>query len=150
MFSDGAGVCVSGFSWPLRWQPALAHRSWERPADVAAAIYNKTPAHFDMLNIVNNGSLCQLPDDRVVEVPATANQGQLNGHGLSTLPEPLANLLNTISDVIDLSARAAIKGDRDFLRQVVEIDPAIDRKKESLDVLDGLVNQHLDLAPQFA
>lgn len=132
------------------WRPALAHRSWERPADVATAIYNKTPAHFDMLNIVNNGSLSQLPDDRVVEVPAMASQGVLKGYGLPPLPEPLSSLLNTVSDVIDLSARAAIKGDRDFLRQVVEIDPAIGQKKEALEILDALVDQHVDLAPQFA
>lgn len=129
--------------------PLLEHRSWERPADVAAALYSGTDARFDMLNVPNRGSIPQLPDGCIVEVPCRSDDGELKGERVPEFPAPLADLLNRVSRVIEMSAEAAVRGDRDLARQVIETDPAIADKRAALGVLDEMIKAHSDLLPQF-
>lgn len=132
------------------FEPLFEHRSWERPADVAAALHRGEARRFDMINIPNRGFLPQLPEGRIVEVPScTLESGELTGQGSYGLPEPLAAICRQVSDVHELVASAAIEGNRDTAREAVEIDPAITDKSGALSILDDLIDQHLDLYPQF-
>lgn len=146
---DYAAKLVAAAEEAADWDALLEHRSWERPADVAVALNRKQEAQFDMLNLVNNGSIRELEPERIVEVPAVAGAGELKGVRVPQLPEPLAHLLRQVSNVIELSARAAIEGNWDLARQVIDIDPAIDRKKDAQAVLEEMVKLHSDLLPQF-
>lgn len=132
------------------WRSLLAHRSWERPVDVAAALSRKQQRHFDILNIPNRGYLPGLPEGRVVEVPAEASGGRLLGQAGLRLSAKVIELLRTISDVHETVVEAAVKGDRALLARAVEIDPAVDDKLGALGVLGQLIDAQVDVLPQFA
>lgn len=131
------------------WRLALEHRSWERPVDVAMALYSKTDAHFDMLNIPNHGSIPQLPEGRIVEIPARAGGGKLEGIPVPPLPDKLAAVCNQISDVIELTAQAAVEGNLDLLRQIIDIDVAIGDKPTAHAALPELLEANADILPGF-
>ena len=54
-----------------------------------------------------------------------------------------------VSDVHELVAEGAAKGDRQLLEQAIEVDPAITDKPTALRVLDEMLVAHRDLVPRF-
>lgn len=131
------------------WRDLLASRSWERPLDMAVALGLGREMDFEMVNIPNQGALSQLPAGRIVEVPAAARGGELRGVVVPPMPEPLAALCRSVSDVIELTAEAAAKGDRALARQAIEVDPAISDKPAAHRILEELIQAHADILPAF-
>ena len=133
----------------LSWRDAGLHFSWEHPVDVAAALARREEAAFDMVNVPNAGLLSELPEGRIVEVPARASQGELHGHEVGRLPGRVSEICRTVSDVHELAAEAAATGDRDAARRAIEIDPAVTEKRPALRALDEMLAAHADILPQF-
>ena len=133
----------------LDWRTALDHGSWEHPVEVAVALVRGADVAVPILNLANRGYLTDLPDGRIVEVPARIGAGQLIGVKVGALPGEAAAICRTVSDVHELIAQGAATGDRDALRHAIEIDPAVDDKAAALGVLDDLIAVHRDLLPRF-
>jgi len=133
----------------LSWREAGLHFSWEHPADVAAALWRKEEAAFDMLNMPNEGLLSELPEGRIVEVPAQAAGGALGGRPVGLLPGRVSEICRAVSDVHELVAQAAATGDSDLCRRAIEIDPAVTDKAAALRALDEILSAHADILPQF-
>ncbi|MCX7936028.1 MAG: hypothetical protein N3A66_12310, partial [Planctomycetota bacterium] len=133
------------------WTPLIAHGSWEHPIDMAVALVRQQDVFFPMLNLPNGGWLARLPRQRIVEVPAHVISGRVQGVRLPPLPAKLAALCRQISDVHELAARAAAKGDREAARQAIIRDPAImaTEKRAALAAWDEILAAHADLLPQF-
>lgn len=78
--------------------------------------------HF---NVVNNGTITNLPDDCIVEVP-----GYVDGNGVSIprvgdLPAGCAAVCQQSVSVQRLAVEAAVKGDIVLLRQAMMLDPLV-------------------------
>lgn len=127
----------------------LKGRSWERPGDVIHALSTGQNLHLDMVNLANAGFISSLPEGAVVEVPARVERGKMCGSQVPHFPEPLAELLSRVSQVITLSAEAAVTGDVRLLEQVIELDLAITDKPAARKALPALLERHMDVLPQF-
>jgi alpha-galactosidase/6-phospho-beta-glucosidase family protein len=123
--------------------------SWEHPIEVAVALQDRSPLRIDILNMSNRGYIPQLPDGRIVEVPAAVEDGKVFGIRVPPLPKDVAELCGVISDVHEMVAEAAVKGDLALVRQVIEKDPAISDKHTALSVVEEMIRAHEDLIPQF-
>ena len=134
----------------LDWREALDHGSWEHPVEVAVALARGDAVGVPIINLPNRGNLTDLPDDRIVEVPARISGGELTGVTVGALPGDTAAICRAVSDVHELVAQGAATGDRAALRQAIEIDPAVDDKAAGLAVLDRLIEAHRDLLPRFS
>jgi alpha-galactosidase/6-phospho-beta-glucosidase family protein len=134
----------------LNWRDAELASAWEHPADVAAALERKGDTRFDMLNIPNDGALSDLPDGRIVEVPAVAKDGQLGGVPVGRLPGRTGELCRTVSDVHEMVAEGAVRGDRALLRDAVEADPAVGDKQAGLEALGLILEAHADILLRFS
>ncbi len=133
----------------LSWRDAGLHFSWEHPVDVAAALARHEEAAFDMLNVPNTGLLSELPEGRIVEVPARAAEGELQGSEVGLLPGRVSEICRAVSDVHELVAEAAATGDREAARRAIEVDPAVTDKRPALRALDEILAAHADILPQF-
>lgn len=134
----------------IDWRPLLRESpSWEHPVDVAVALGTRQPLRVDMLNLANQGSLPQLPRDRIVEVPAQALADRMVGCGPLMLPEPTAAICRAVSDVHELVATGAALGDVGALEEAIERDPAVPDKRAGRAMLPRLVAAHADIKPQF-
>jgi alpha-galactosidase/6-phospho-beta-glucosidase family protein len=141
---------VAAGAGELDWRLALDHGSWEHPVEVAAALCRRETVAVPILNLPNHGYLPDLPEGRIVEVPARTAEGRLSGVEVGALPGEVGAICRAISDVHELVAQGAAMGDRDALRSAIEIDPAVDGKAAGLAVLEELIAAHRDLLPRFA
>ena len=134
----------------LDWRTHLVGVSWEHPAELALALGDGTRLAVPMLNLPNRGYLSDLPDDRIVEVPAEVGDWVVRGIEVGRLPGRVGPLCAAVSDVHELVAEGAAKGDRRTLAQAIAIDPAISDKAGALTVLDEFLAAHADILPRFS
>ncbi|WP_337103696.1 family 4 glycosyl hydrolase [Paenibacillus sp. YIM B09110] len=131
------------------WEVLFNHPSWEHPIDVALTLKSGATRTFDILNIRNNGAIPQLPSERIVEVPVRIEGGEWTPIAIPALPDALAAAVRRISDVHEIIAEAAAKGDAALVHQAVDLDPAISNKEAAHVAVDRMLAIHADLLPQF-
>ncbi len=131
------------------WRDVQLGGSWEHPVDVAVAVETGDPLVVDMINLPNAGYLSDLPDGRIVEVPAMVEDGTVQGLKVGALPGQVGALCARVSDVHELVAEGAAKGNRALLQRAIEIDPAITDKAAAMQALEEMLVAHHDLLPRF-
>jgi len=78
--------------------------------------------HF---NVVNHGTITNLPPDAVVEVPGYVDANGVNIPGVGDLPLGCAAVCNASIAVQRLAVEAAVHGDDLLLRQAMMMDPLV-------------------------
>jgi len=78
--------------------------------------------HF---NVVNNGSITNLPDDAIVEVPGYVDFNGINIPKVGDLPLGCAAVCNVSISVQRLAVEAAVHGDVTLLKQAMMMDPLV-------------------------
>ncbi|SHK97297.1 6-phospho-beta-glucosidase [Actinacidiphila paucisporea] len=115
----------------------------EAAVDLASSLLRAAhvPASGDVqvVNTYNNGTLPFLPDDAVIEVPAT-----VNGDGAEPLPvppvEPLyAGLIANVTAYEDLALDAALRGGRDRVFTALLAHPLIGQYDLAEQLTDRLI-----------
>ena len=78
--------------------------------------------HF---NVVNQGTLSNLPEDAIVEVPGYVDRNGIGIPRVGSLPLGCAAVCNASISVQRLAVEAAVKGDDHLLRQAMMMDPLV-------------------------
>jgi len=78
--------------------------------------------HF---NVVNHGTIGNLPDDAIVEVPAYVDANGISVPRVGDLPLGCAAVCNASIDVQRLAVEAGVHGDDTVLRQAMMMDPLV-------------------------
>ncbi len=105
--------------------------------------------HF---NVVNNGSITNLPGDAVVEVPGYVDYNGVNIPKVGDLPLGCAAVCNTSISVQRLAVEAAVKGDDMLLRQAMMMDPlvgAVCNPPEIWQLVDEMLVAQAQWLPQY-
>ena len=103
------------------------------------------------VNIRNDGRIANLPDECCVEVPATVDAGGLHPRSVGALPPQLAALNRTFLNVVELTVKAVLEGDREHVYQAALLDPntaatlSIDEIRR---MCDELITAHGDRIPE--
>ena len=98
-------------------------KSVEYAADIFnARIGDGKPFVFNG-NVINNGSISNLPDDACVEVPVVADRMGFKTTVAGPLPEHLAILVNTTARIESLVVEAAMKKSKEMVYHAVYMDP---------------------------
>ena len=103
------------------------------------------------VNIRNDGRIADLPDECCVEVPATIDAGGLHPRSVGALPPQLAALNRTFLNVVELTVKAVLEGDREHVYQAALLDPntaatlSIDEIRR---MCDELITAHGELIPE--
>jgi len=74
-------------------------------------------------NVRNTGLITNLPQDACVEVPCLVDRAGLQPTHVGDLPAQCAALDRTFLNVVELTVRAALEGDRGRVLQAVTLDP---------------------------
>ena len=155
-------VCNEGRNWfetdfP-NWlkQPPFEYKADKRSSEHGSYIIEGLEngrvyrGHF---NVVNNGTITNLPDDCIVEVP-----GYVDGNGISIprvgdLPLGCAACCNSNVSVQRLAVEAAVRGDIKLLRQAMLMDPLTGAACEPdaiYQMVDELLIEEAEWLPQYA
>ncbi|MHC5796886.1 6-phospho-beta-glucosidase [Lacisediminihabitans sp. FW035] len=99
-----------------------------------------------VVNIRNDGALPFLPDDHVIEVPATIGVAGLTALPIAPLPDDLAGLIADVAGYERLALDAALYGGRDRVLRAMVAHPLVrqfDRAEKLTDLLIAENSPHL-------
>ena len=99
-----------------------------------------------VVNLRNNGTLPFLPDDHVIEVPATITKDGVHPLPVSSLPDDLAGLISHVAAYERLALEAAVEGGRDRVLRAMLAHPLVgqyDRAEKLTDLLLAENRRHL-------
>jgi alpha-galactosidase len=102
------------------------------------------------VNVRNDGKISSLPDECCVEVPCLVDADGPHPRPVGPLPPQLAALNRTFLNVVELTVRAVLEGDRDHVYQAALLDPntsATLTTREIVAMCDELFDAHGDLMP---
>jgi len=105
--------------------------------------------HF---NVVNKGTITNLPDDAIVEVPGYVDANGVNIPKVGDLPLGCATICNVSISVQRLSVEAAISGNDLLLRQAMMMDPltgAVCNPPEIWQMVDEMLVAQEEWLPQY-
>lgn len=98
-------------------------KSSEYAADIFNARFGDGKPFVFNGNVLNRGSISNLPDDACVEVPVVADRMGFKTTIVGKMPDHLAILLNTTARLESLTVEAAIHKDREAVYHAVCMDP---------------------------
>jgi len=154
-------VCTEGRNWfetdfPnwMKEEPrkfAAAERSSEHGSYIVEGLETGRiyRGHF---NVVNQGTLTNLPDDAVVEVPGYVDYNGVNIPKVGDLPLGCAAICNAGISVQRLAVEAAVHGDDMLLRQAMMMDPlvgAVCNPPEIWQLVDEMLVAQAQWLPQY-
>lgn len=123
-------------------------RSYEYAADIINALVTNEPSVV-YGNVRNTGLITNLPEDLCVEVPCLVDRAGVQPTRVGDLPPQLAALNRTYGNVVELTARAAVTGNREHVYHALMLDPRLARL--SLDEIwalgDAMFEAHRDALP---
>jgi 6-phospho-beta-glucosidase len=99
-----------------------------------------------VVNIRNSGAMPFLPDDHVIEVPATVGASGLTALPIEPLPNDLAALIGHVAGYERLALDAAVNGGRERVLQAMLAHPLVlqyDRAEKLTDLLLAENAKHL-------
>lgn len=105
--------------------------------------------HF---NVVNKGTITNLPDDAIVEVPGYVDRNGINIPQVGDLPLGCASVCNVSISVQRLAVEAAVNGDDTLLRQAMMMDPltgAVCNPPEIWQLVDEMLIAQEKWLPQY-
>lgn len=105
--------------------------------------------HF---NVVNRGTITNLPDDCIVEVPGYVDSNGINIPRVGNLPMGCAAVCNASVSVQRLAVEAAVSGDDMLLRQAMLMDPlvgAVCNPPEVWQMVDDMLIAQEQWLPQY-
>ncbi len=155
-------VCTEGRNWfetdfpnwlkepPMRYVPeerSEEHGSYIIEALETGRLYR---GHF---NVVNHGTITNLPEDAIVEVPGYVDTHGINIPRIGDLPMGCAAACMSNITVQRLAVEAAVKGDIMLLRQAMMMDPlvgAVCNTEEIWQMVDEMLIAEAEWLPQYA
>jgi alpha-galactosidase len=103
------------------------------------------------VNIPNEGRISNLPDECCVEVPAVVDADGIHPQAVGALPPQLAALNRTFLNVVELTVKAVLEGERQYVYQAALLDPntaATLTTTQTVEMCDELFDAHSDLVPE--
>ncbi len=106
--------------------------------------------HYHLaVNLPNQGYITNLPRGAIVEVPGLASGAGVQGVGVGSLPEAIAELCRRELTVARLCVDAAVHGDRQAALQCLLLDPVITDLDLAKQILDHYLDTYREHLPQF-
>ncbi|HZJ56626.1 MAG TPA: alpha-glucosidase/alpha-galactosidase [Clostridia bacterium] len=154
-------VCTEGRNWfetdfpnwlkeePRKYDPndrSQEHGSYIVEGLETGRVYR---GHF---NVVNNGTITNLPDDAIIEVPGYVDYNGVNIPKVGDLPLGCAAICNSSISVQRMAVEAAVNADDTLLRQAMMMDPlvgAVCNPPEIWQMVDEMLVAQAQWLPQY-
>ncbi|NUW31140.1 alpha-glucosidase/alpha-galactosidase [Nonomuraea sp. SMC257] len=126
---------------------------WQHQEPAAAAILATLTGRSRevYVNVRNGGLIGNLPENCCVEVPATADATGIHPRPVGDLPVQLVALNRTFLNVVELTVRAVLDGDRRHVHHAAMLDPntAATLPLPAIEAMcDELIEAHGELLPE--
>lgn len=132
--------------------PQLAKRGGAHYSDAAisliAALHcDKREIHT--VNVLNNGTMPDLPDDAAIEVSAVIDKFGARPLQQGRMPVSMRGLLQQVKAYEELTVAAGVSGDVDLAIQALAMNPFIPSVRMAREVFKEMSEAHRAYLPQF-
>lgn len=100
-------------------------------------------------NVLNNGSIPNLPADGVVEVPIRVNAGGVKSAPVGPLPEAIAGMCAIQISIQKLLVQAYAEKSKRYLLQALLIDPIVDSVDRAEKYMETMLKAEADFLPEL-
>lgn len=141
----------SVLSEELRLDDLFKPRSWADTLafPIIAAMIENRLHRMPAVNMLNHGTITNLPQDVFAETPAVVDASGIKPLCIGELPKPLAAFNRRDIDQMELTVEAAVTGDRNKVLQAMLLDPVVDSVSSAEHILDEMLKVHAEYLPQF-
>ncbi len=132
--------------------PALdkIESSGEAAIPIMEAIACDHPTVLAAVNVPNQGAIPGLPDELIVEVPATADGKGIKKTPMAALPEPVAALIRTQASIQKLLLDAFAEQSKEKLLQALLLEPTVDSYRRAVELLEEMLVLQKELLPPLS
>jgi len=102
---------------------------------------------LDAINIPNRGWIPNLPDQMVVEVPATSDVAGLHPKRMQPLPEPIAAIIRLQGSINKLLVEAFAEESKSKLLQAVLLEPTVTSYRGAVEMVDEMLALQRNILP---
>ncbi len=106
---------------------------------VARYMLSGTQKYFPALNMINNGTIPNLDDDVVVEVPALVGPDGFKASAVGPLPDQVAPICALHGRITNIAADAAATGSKELALEALLLDPYVHNLKRAKAYLDDIL-----------
>jgi alpha-galactosidase len=100
-------------------------------------------------NVLNQGSVPQLPDDAALEIPGVATARGIRSISVPDLPAPITAILSRRLSSVYLAMEAAMTGSRDLAVEAMIADGAVTDPSDAARLTDALIAAQAQHLPRF-
>ncbi|MEV0195614.1 alpha-glucosidase/alpha-galactosidase [Nonomuraea sp. NPDC050691] len=132
-------------------RPLLIRWQHQEPAAAAILAVLTDRSKEVYVNVRNGGLIGNLPEDCCVEVPATVDAAGIHPRPVGDLPIQLVALHRTFLNVVELTVRAVLDGERRHVHHAAMLDPntAATLPLPAIEEMcDELIEAHGELLPE--
>ena len=101
------------------------------------------------INSPNKGVVTNLPDDAFLELKSDIDMNGPRHHPFGAFPRGILALQHQILDTHELTAEAAVTGDRSILRRAMLTDPICNNIEDADRCIDDLLKAEKDILPNY-
>jgi len=124
--------------------------SGEEGVRIMEAIAGGIERTIAAVNVPNRGSIPNLPDDLVVEVPAVADGAGLHPHKMDALPTGITAMIQGQGTINKLLVEAYQEESRRKLLQAVLIDPTVSTYANAVAMINEMFELQQDILPPMS
>ncbi len=104
---------------------------------------------IQIVNVINNGSIIDLPDNGVVEVPCIIGGNGATPISMGRLEPYIRGLTQTVKYYEQLTVESAVEGDIKKARQALLVHPLVGAKAVAEGLLEKILEGNKEFLPQF-
>lgn len=116
---------------------------------IAEAIFFDTPTFFDALNVPNKGYAIDLPENMVIEIPATVDGRGIHPEKADKLPVAISSMISTQGAIHQLVIEAYVENSRNKLLQAMLLDPTISSYNNAVALINEMCERQKEILPEM-
>ena len=126
----------------------LKHTRGDHATDIIETMWGDLGKSF-YINSFNRGAVTNLPDDAFLELRSDIDMNGPRPHPFGAVPRGLVALQQQVLDTHELTAEAAVTGDRKLLRRAMLTDPICNNIVDADHCIAELMAAERDVLPKY-
>ena len=132
--------------------PQLEKRGGAHYSDAACSLINSiynNKKDMHVVNVKNNGTIADLPDDVVIETNAIVDRNGAHPINIGHVPTKIRGLMQSVKAYEELTIEAGVRGDYYTALQALTIHPLVPSSTVAKKILDDIIDENKDFLPQY-
>ncbi|MBC7319096.1 6-phospho-beta-glucosidase [bacterium] len=132
--------------------PELSQRGGAHYSDAAVELMKSIyldRKDIQIVNVLNNGSITDLPDNGVVEVPCVIGSNGAMPISMGRLEPYIRGLTQTVKYYEQLTVESAVEGNITKAKQALLVHPLVGAKAVADGLLERILEENREFLPQF-